>query len=114
MTAHGYPIKEDLIRFHARLLESVNVAVIATTLSGEIVYWNRFATELYGWEADEAIGKNIVHVVVPTNEMQSAADVMAVLSVGETWEGEFEVKRKDGTRFVCLLWTRRFSMMLAT
>jgi PAS domain S-box-containing protein len=103
MTTHGYPIKEDLIRFQARVLESVNVAVIATTLSGEIVYWNRFATELYGWEADEAIGKNIMHVVVPTNVMQSATDIMAVLSVGETWEGEFEVKRKDGTRFVALV-----------
>jgi PAS domain-containing protein len=55
MTADASPMEKDLTRFQARVLDAVNVAIIAARLDGEIVYWNRSAVELYGWEADEAV-----------------------------------------------------------
>ena len=33
----------------ASLLKAMDVAVIATNLQGEIIYWNRYAEYLYGW-----------------------------------------------------------------
>jgi signal transduction histidine kinase len=44
-----------------------------------------------------------VDILVPTHEMHYAADIMAALSAGESWMGEFEVKRKDGAHFVALV-----------
>jgi len=41
-------------RFHTRLLDAVQEAVIATDLMGRVLYWNRFAEKLYGWSAEEA------------------------------------------------------------
>ena len=34
--------------FHARLLDAVGQAVIATDPQGKVVYWNRAAQRLYG------------------------------------------------------------------
>ncbi|MGB7435789.1 MAG: PAS domain-containing protein [Candidatus Acidiferrum sp.] len=93
----------DALRFQGLLLEAMSTAVIASTLSGEIVYWNRFAVELYGWEAHEVLGKNIMDVVVPTRELQDAAEIMAAVRAGESWTGEFEVKRKDGSAFLAVV-----------
>lgn len=42
----------------------MNQAVIATDLTGQINYWNRFAENLYGWPAAEAIGRDILEVIV--------------------------------------------------
>ena len=39
------------------LLDAMGDAVIATDLSGTIIYWNRFAETLYGWTREEAVGQ---------------------------------------------------------
>src|ERR1041385_3258112 len=44
---------EDHIRLHANLLDAVPAALIATDVSGQIIYWNRVAEELYGWSGSE-------------------------------------------------------------
>ena len=42
---------EDKIRFQAELLESVEQAVMATDMAGSIIFWNRAAERLCGWQA---------------------------------------------------------------
>ncbi|MBC8509551.1 MAG: PAS domain-containing protein [Chloroflexi bacterium] len=50
---------------HAKLLDAVGEAVIATDLKGKIQYWNRAAENIYQWTAEEVVGKNI-QKVTPT------------------------------------------------
>jgi PAS domain S-box-containing protein len=88
---------EDQIRFHARMLSAVKMAIIATRPDGQIIYWNPFAEELYGWPAEEVLGHSILDITVPTGSEQAAAEIMAALNAGQSWTGEFVVKRKDGT-----------------
>jgi len=45
---------------HAHLLDTVTPAVIATDLEGCVTYWNRFAEQLYGWSAKEALGRHVL------------------------------------------------------
>ena len=90
---------EDNLRLQAALLQAVKMAVVATRPDGEILYWNPFAEQLYGWTADEVLGRNIVEMMVPPSGMQSAAEIMSLLRKGESWSGEFTVKRKDGAYF---------------
>ena len=51
--------------FHERLLDEVQEAVIATDLSGRVLYWNRFAETLYGWSAEEAVGRDVMELKAP-------------------------------------------------
>ena len=64
---------EDQVRFQARLLDSVHEAVIATDPSGIVLYWNRFAEGLYGWMAEEAVGRNILELT-PAEEVVGDAE----------------------------------------
>ncbi|KAB8319944.1 PAS domain S-box protein [Tolypothrix campylonemoides VB511288] len=94
---------EAAIYFQAHLLSTVEQAVIATNLDGEIIYWNRFAEILYGWSALEVIGQNILEVVPAETSQQQAAQIMAQVQRGESWSGEFFVRRRDGTLFPILI-----------
>ena len=94
---------EDSIRFQAHLLDTVEQAVIATDLEGRITYWNDYAERLYGWPAAEAVGRNIIEVTPAAGESTQAAEIMSRLAAGETWSGEFNVRRRDGTSFPALV-----------
>jgi len=77
-----------------------DAAVIATDSSGTIVYWNASAESLYGWRADEAIGRNVVDVT-PTRSSSDEADrIMEELRRGREWHGRFIVRHRDGTPLV--------------
>ncbi|MBA2783780.1 MAG: PAS domain S-box protein, partial [Rubrobacteraceae bacterium] len=90
-------------RFHARLLDAVGQAVIATDPLGKVIYWNRAAQELYGWSAKEVMGRPIVEVTPSEDLAERAEEIMGELSHGRSWMGEFVVQRKDGTTFPALV-----------
>jgi serine phosphatase RsbU (regulator of sigma subunit) len=60
------------------------------------VAWNREAERLYGYSSREAIGRPIVSLIVPLRGREQAAEIMQALTLGRTWEGEFDVRRSDG------------------
>ena len=90
---------ERQFRFQAQLLDAVGQAVIATDLSGEIIYWNRAAERVYGWTKDEALGRNVLDVTPIQEFIEQAEEIMASLRKGEEWSGEFIVQRRDGSSF---------------
>ena len=90
---------EERLRFQAQLLGAVGESVIALDLDGRILYWNRAAEGMYGWSAEEAMGRRLREMVVPENLRGRAEDIAAQLRKGRSWEGQFEVRRRDGTTF---------------
>jgi PAS domain S-box-containing protein len=90
---------EEAIRFQSHLLNTVEQAVIATDLSGKIIYWNRFAEKLYGWPASDITGRSILEIVFPQAAQDQAVEIMSRLQGGQSWSGEFMVRRRDGTSF---------------
>ncbi len=90
---------EGKIKFQAKLLEAVDQAVITTDLKGNIIYFNRFAEELYGWDAEDAVGKDVLEVTVPEISQDQGREIMKAIARGESWEGEFTARRKDGSTF---------------
>jgi two-component system sensor histidine kinase/response regulator len=81
----------------ADLLESVSDAIIFTDLNFIIKSWNKAAETIYGWRADEVIGK-------PTQEILSIVylpgqreEIVRQFDEQGSWKGELPQKRKDGT-----------------
>ena len=74
---------EQQIRFQARLLDAVHEAVIGTDPTGIVLYWNRFAEGLYGWTAEEALGRSILDLTPAENVLRDAEAALARLRRGE-------------------------------
>lgn len=74
LTAHK--LADEKLAYHAKLLEQLRDAVIATDVYQKITVWNRAAVEIYGWTAQEASGEYLdamVRVESPP-VLQDAAD----------------------------------------
>lgn len=90
---------EEQLRFQAKLLDAVGQAVIVTDAAGVVSYMNRAAQALYGWSIEEARGCNILEVTVPQVSREQAIEIMAQLTRGESWSGEFLVQDRSGRVF---------------
>ena len=84
-------------------LASLGQAVITTDPEGVVVYWNHAAEELYGWTAEEAVGRDIGTLSVPEMSQDVAAEIMRALREGVPWSGGLPVRRKDGSMFPALV-----------
>ena len=89
--------RSDLIIAEARARDRDGIAVIATDARGRIVYWSRGAEWLYGWRADEAIGRDILDVTPTRSSEDEATAIMEELRNGRLWTGIFILQRRDGT-----------------
>lgn len=86
----------ESVRRNAELLDLAYDAIVTWTLKDStITYWNRAAEALYGWTAEEALGK--VPEVLLQTKLESREAVLAQLLATGAWEGEFTEMTKDGS-----------------
>ncbi|MHC1737436.1 MAG: response regulator [Ignavibacteriaceae bacterium] len=91
--------KEREIKFQSDLLNSISESVVATDSSGKITYWNIGAEKIFGWKREEVLGNDILDVIPTDMTRAQRAEIMEQLRRGESWKGEFRLKRKDGSEF---------------
>jgi PAS domain S-box-containing protein len=80
-------------------LVEISPAAIVTMDPGEIVTgWNPAATQLFGYSADEAVGRHIEELVLPSAELRAegARNTQAAVESGQMHR-ETRRARKDGT-----------------
>jgi len=53
---------QEQIRYQALLLNNVRDAVVVWDMSGLITYWNPAATSLFGWSAEERLGRPVAQI----------------------------------------------------
>jgi two-component system cell cycle sensor histidine kinase/response regulator CckA len=91
-------LKESEDRFR-RLFEEAPVAIHGYCPNGTIHYWNKANERTYGYTKEEAIGKNLMDLIIP-KEMRTAVAEM-IRHGAKTGEmpptGEFFLRRKDGS-----------------
>jgi PAS domain S-box-containing protein len=83
----------------ASLLNLTHDTIFVRDMSDIITYWNRGAEELYGWPAQEAVGKHSQQLLqaefpVPPEEIRAE-----LLRTGR-WEGELRKTKSDGSGVV--------------
>ncbi|WP_182865362.1 PAS domain-containing sensor histidine kinase [Rhodopirellula sp. JC639] len=84
--------------YQSQLLDSVQESLIGTNLEGEVTYWGRGAEQLYGYSAEEVIGKSVTFIVQPDEEHVERERMRQVFETG-SWKGVYQQRRKDGTIF---------------
>jgi PAS domain S-box-containing protein len=95
---------EQRLREQANLLNLTRDAIIVRAADGTIRFWNEGAERLYGWTADEVLGKRSEDFAY-ANETKALAARKILADNGE-WAGETEHLRKDGTAvMVSSRWT---------
>jgi len=91
---------EEKIREQAQLLDKAQDAIFVRDLEHRIIYWNRSAERLYGWTADEAIGKNANEILYRKEDLPQIIGVQRnVIEEGE-WVGELNQIAKDGKEII--------------
>jgi PAS domain S-box-containing protein len=111
MTAYEQRLREELaslaareaVDFQASLLDAVEQAVLATDGEGHILYWNRFAEDLYGWKASEATGRSLADLITFIQGDGQHLEMLGRCLKGVSWTGEAEAVRRDGSRFPAYL-----------
>jgi PAS domain S-box-containing protein len=83
----------------ASLLNLTHDTIFVRDMSDIITYWNRGAEELYGWLADDAIGKHS-HQLLQTDFPIPIEKVRAELLRTGRWEGELGKTKADGSGVV--------------
>ena len=93
---HEVKLAEEKILHLASIVESSDDAIIGIALDEKILSWNRGAQRIYGYRADEIVGRPI-SVLVPANLRKELDGIMERLKRGESIE-HFETARvrKDG------------------
>lgn len=89
---------EEKITFQANILNQVRNAVIATDLEGKIIYWNRYAQELFLLEESQK-SQSIMNTVVLPQDQVLATEIFASIYNQGSWSGEFLVQRHNGSTF---------------
>src|ERR1700750_701579 len=78
------------------LIESADDAIISKTLQGIITSWNAGAPRVFGYTADEVIGKSIT-ILIPKDHENEEPAILARLRAGERIEHYETIRvRKDG------------------
>ncbi|MEO8370278.1 MAG: PAS domain S-box protein [Candidatus Solibacter sp.] len=81
----------------AAIVESSDDAIISKDLTGTITSWNRGAERVFGYTAEEVIGKPVM-ILIPPDRLQEEPEILRRLQRGERVD-HFETirRRKDGT-----------------
>ena len=81
----------------ASIVESCDDAIISKNLDGTILSWNGGAERLFGYSAEEAVGKSIT-ILIPVDRLNEEPEIIGRLRRGERIHHYETVRqRKDGT-----------------
>ncbi|WP_166179183.1 PAS domain S-box protein [Rubrobacter tropicus] len=87
---------EERRRYDAGLLENIHDAVLATDARFVLTAWNKGAERMFGWTADEALGRSVIEVIARDYGDEELAQELRELTETGRWRGERTWYRKDG------------------
>ena len=93
---------EERDRYMAQLLESAAHSITSTDANNIIRSVNRAAEKLYGYRADELIGKHVDILFSDKNPLEYLQKIKEDADKGRNWEAELWRKKKNGDEI--LIW----------
>ena len=90
---------EEQVRQQAALLDQAQDAIMVRNLDHEVFFWNKGAERIYGWTAEEAIGKHARDLLFKAPPPNFEEATKAVIRNGE-WSGEIRQLKRDGEEII--------------
>jgi diguanylate cyclase (GGDEF)-like protein/PAS domain S-box-containing protein len=84
------------LKLLAAALEAAANSITVTDAKGNIVWTNPAFSALYGYSAEEVMGKNCSLLRSDVQDARFYKEMWDVISSGRTWRGEIVNRRKDG------------------
>jgi PAS domain S-box-containing protein len=88
---------EEQLAYHAHLLENIHDAVTATDERYIITAWNKGAEQMFGWTADEALGRRVYELIPTDYRDEQLEEALRELTETGRRRSEGLRYRKDGT-----------------
>lgn len=86
---------EQKIREQAALLDVSTDAILVRNIHNQILFWNKGGERLYGWKAEEVVGKNVLQLLYKEISPQLEDAYLKVMNTGE-WRGELHQLTREG------------------
>lgn len=90
---------EETIRTLSQAMEQSPVSIVITDLDGRIEYVNRGFERTSGYTAVEAQGQHTSILSSGKTKPEVYTDLWNTIQSGQSWQGEFQNRRKDGSLF---------------
>ncbi len=90
---------DEKIREQASLLDKAQDAIYVRDMENHIIYWNKSAERLYGWTAEEVIGKDASKLLYTKEPPRLIEARKNVIGKGE-WLGELYQVTRDGKEII--------------
>ncbi|HYW19515.1 MAG TPA: PAS domain S-box protein [Nodularia sp. (in: cyanobacteria)] len=90
---------EEKISEQAALLNIASDAILVRDFDSKILFWNQGAERMYGWQAEEALGKDPLELCCKNNFPQLREALKTVIKSG-SWQGELRKVTKSGQEIV--------------
>jgi PAS domain S-box-containing protein len=91
-------ISEERDKYYAAVLSNISEAVISADMNYIIKSWNKGAEQIYGWKAEEAIGKSLPELIPTEYPEQNKDEVLDQYRKNGYWKGEVIQKTRDGSK----------------
>lgn len=92
------------VNFQDEIINHITAGIyLVRATDGVIVYANPMFEHMFGYEAEEMIGKHVSVVNAPTEKSpkETAIEIMQSISQDGFWSGDVYNQKKDGTQFWC-------------
>jgi PAS domain S-box-containing protein len=95
-TGANLPQEDVAVSWLSAIIESADDAIISKTLDGIIASWNRGAERIFGYRAEEVIGKPVL-ILIPQDHQDEEPEILKRIKAGERVDHYETIRRrKDG------------------
>jgi PAS domain S-box-containing protein len=91
---------EEKIREQIEFLNKAQDAILVLNLEGSVIYWNQSAERIYGWSAEEAVGKHLADLVFRGVSAPQLDEVLKAVNERGEWVGELRETTNAGKAIV--------------
>ena len=92
-----HKLAAEKITIQAHIMDLIGHSAIMVDNNNIITYWNKASETLYGWSAEEVLGKNLSEIMTHHTLQPGSYEIRKCIKNGESWSRETVVIKKDGS-----------------
>lgn len=87
---------EQKIREQAALLDIATDAILVQNLQNQILFWNKGAQRMYGWNAEEVLSQDAHQLLFKLENLPRLTEIQSLVALEGNWYGELQQLTKNG------------------